>query len=338
MTLNEIRNEAKGKMGYCNSCEICDGKACTNMMPGPGAKGSGVVAIENFNAWKEIKLNMDTISDSGDITTTTEIFGKKLSIPVFVGPISNVQKNYSKLYKEHEFADIIVGRSKDAGICAFTGDSNDTNVMDAGLNAIKNNDGFGIPTIKPWDKNKVNEILLKVKEAKAFAVAMDIDGVGLKGLDYSKGLAATKNENDLHEIVNSLDVPFIVKGIMTVKGAKKAIDAGAKGIVVSNHGGRVLDGTPATANVLKEISDFAKGKCKIFVDGGIRNGIDVFKAIALGADATIIARPFVQVVFGDKENGIKTYVDSLINELKETMNMCGARKITDIDFDMVRVG
>ena len=76
---------------------------------------------------------------------------------------------------------------------------------------------------------------------------------------------------------------------MTVEGAKKALEAGASGIVVSNHGGRVLDQCPATAEVLKEIADAVKGQMKIFVDGGIRTGVDVFKALAMGADAVAIA-------------------------------------------------
>ena len=95
---------------------------------------------------------------------------------------------------------------------------------------------------------------------------------------------------ELHEIVSMSDVPFIVKGIMTVRGALKAEAAGADAIVVSNHGGRVLDQCPSTAEVLPEIVDAVKGKMKIFVDGGIRSGTDVFKALALGADGVFICR------------------------------------------------
>ena len=89
--------------------------------------------------------------------------------------------------------------------------------------------------------------------------------------------------------------PFILKGIMTVSGAKKALEAGASGIVVSNHGGRVLDQCPATAEVLPAIADAVGGRMTILVDGGIRTGMDVFKALALGADAVLIGRPFVNM-------------------------------------------
>ena len=87
----------------------------------------------------------------------------------------------------------------------------------------------------------------------------------------------------LQEIAREAGVPFILKGIMTAKGAEKAVQAGVAGIVVSNHGGRVLDDCPATEEVLPEIVEAVAGRAKVFVDGGIRTGGDVFKALALGA-------------------------------------------------------
>ena len=140
---------------------------------------------------------------------------------------------------------------------------------------------------------------------------------------------------EMKEIVEAAGVPFIVKGIMTVEGAKKALEAGAAGIVVSNHGGRVLDQCPATAEVLKEIADAVKGQMKIFVDGGIRSGVDVFKALAMGADAVIIARPYV--TSGGGEEGVKLYTDKIGAELADTMAMCGAGKLADINEKMVRL-
>ena len=112
---------------------------------------------------------------------------------------------------------------------------------------------------------------------------------------------------------------------MTVKGALKAKEAGAAAIVVSNHGGRVLDQCPATAEVLPEIAAALKGTgVKILVDGGIRTGVDVFKALALGADGVLICRPFVTAVYGGGEEGVKCYIDKLAGELADTMQMCGA--------------
>lgn len=103
-----------------------------------------------------------------------------------------------------------------------------------------------------------------------------------------------------------------------------------------DHGGRVLDQSPATAEVLPEIAAAVGGKVKIFVDGGIRTGVDVFKALALGADAVLIARPFVNAVYGGGKEGVRCLVDKLGAELKDTMEMCGAATLREITGEMIR--
>ena len=122
---------------------------------------------------------------------------------------------------------------------------------------------------------------------------------------------------------------------MTVNGAKKALEVSASGIVVSNHGGRVLDQCPATAEVLPAIADAVGDKMTILVDGGIRTGMDVFKALALGADAVLIGRPFVNMVYGGGAEGVQVYVNKLKAELEDTMAMCGAHKLSDIKRSMI---
>ena len=122
---------------------------------------------------------------------------------------------------------------------------------------------------------------------------------------------------------------------MTVKGALKAKEAGASAIVVSNHGGRVLDGCPATAEVLPEIVKAVGKDMTILVDGGIRSGLDVFKALAMGADGVVIARPFVTAVYGAGVEGVISYVEKLKAELEDVMSMCGAASIEEIDSSMI---
>ena len=136
---------------------------------------------------------------------------------------------------------------------------------------------------------------------------------------------------ELREFVEYAGIPFYIKGIMTVKGALKALDAGAAGIIVSNHGGRVLDHTPATAAVLPAIANAVGGQMKILADGGIRTGADVFKALALGADGVLIGRPFVVMTYGGQEDGIAAYVQKLKNELADCMQMTGCATLKDID-------
>lgn len=208
--------------------------------------------------------------------------------------------------------------------------------MIAATKAIRNADGVGIPTVKPWNIETIREKIKLVKESGAFAVAMDIDAAGLPFLKNLTPPAGSKTVEELREIIEMVDVPFIIKGIMTAKGALKAKEAGASAIVVSNHGGRVLDGCPATAEVLEEISDAVNGSMKIFVDGGIRSGADVFRALALGADGVIIARPFVTAVYGGAEEGVYSYIDKIGAELNDTMKMCGVSRLSEITRDCVR--
>lgn len=337
MNYSECIENARAKIGnYCKACPECNGRACRNQMPGPGAKGIGDTAIRNYDKWKEIRLNMDTLVEKRPIDTSLSLFGKEFKYPVFAGPVGAVNLHYGDCLNDVSYNDILVSACAEFGIAAFTGDGVDSNVMLAATKAIKKADGFGIPTVKPWNIELIREKLELVKESEAFAVAMDIDAAGLPFLKNLNPPAGSKSVEELREIVDAAGLPFIVKGIMTVKGALKAKEAGASAIVVSNHGGRVLDQCPATAEVLEEIADAVDGSMKIFVDGGIRSGTDVFKALALGADAVIIARPFVTAVYGGGREGVESYIQKISGELADTMAMCGVASLEEISRDCVR--
>ncbi len=337
MNYNEVLENAKKNIGeLCKACPVCNGVACKNKIPGPGAKGVGDTAIRNYSKWQEIRVNMDTICKNKTVDTSVELFGKKFEYPFFAGPVGAVTLHYSDKYNDVTYNDVLVSACAEKGIAAFTGDGTDPNVMIAATKAIKENNGIGIPTVKPWNIDTIKEKLTLVKEANSFAVAMDIDAAGLPFLKNMTPPAGSKSVSELSEIVKEAKVPFIVKGVMTVKGALKAKEAGAYAIVVSNHGGRVLDQCAATAEVLGEIVDAVNGSMKVFVDGGIRSGTDIFKALSMGADGVLICRPFVTAVYGGDKEGVKTYIDKLGAELKDTMAMCGAFSISDITRDMIR--
>ena len=337
MNYSECIENARAKIGnYCKACPECNGRACKNQMPGPGAKGIGDTAIRNYDKWKEIRLNMDTLVEKRPIDTSLSLFGKEFKYPFFAGPVGAVNLHYGDCLNDVSYNDILVSSCAEFGIAAFTGDGVDSNVMLAATKAIKKADGFGIPTVKPWNIEIIREKLELVKESGAFAVAMDIDAAGLPFLKNLNPPAGSKSVEELREIVDAAGLPFIVKGIMTVKGALKAKEAGASAIVVSNHGGRVLDQCPATAEVLEEIADAVDGSMKILVDGGIRSGTDVFKALALGADAVIIARPFVTAVYGGGREGVESYIQKISGELADTMAMCGVASLEEIKRDCVR--
>ena len=337
MTYQQVIQQARGQMGPCKACPVCDGKGCRGTIPGPGAKGIGDTAIRNYNAWQAIRLNMDTICASGQPDTRCSLLGQQFSLPVFAGPVGAVQLHYGQKYNDIDYNDILVPACREAGILAFTGDGADPAVMVAACGAVKQCGGFGIPTVKPWDAATIAEKMALVRDARALAVAMDIDAAGLPFLKNHVPPAGSKTVAELREIIAAAGVPFLIKGIMTVRGAQKALEAGAAGIVVSNHGGRVLDGTSATAEVLPEIAAAVGGRALVLVDGGIRTGLDVFRALALGADAVLIARPFVTAVYGAGADGVRAYVAQLQAELADAMSMCGARSLADISRDMVRL-
>ena len=339
MTYQEILANARTCMGpYCKSCPVCNGVACKNTVPGPGAKGLGTGFIRNYQKWQELCVNMDTICENAPIDTTFTLFGRKFAAPIFAAPVGAMKLHYGDKYDDLTYNDILVSSCAQAGIAAFTGDGVDAAVFQGAMEAIRTAGGVGVPTIKPWNQELVFEKLDLARTSGCKAVAMDIDGAGLPFLKNMTPPAGSKSVEELAEIVKLAERPFIVKGVMTVKGALKAREAGAAAIVVSNHGGRVLDQCPATAEVLPEISDALKGSgVKILVDGGIRSGVDVFKALALGADAVLICRPFVTAVYGGGEEGVKCYIDKIAGELVDTMQMCGAHSLSEISREMVRV-
>ena len=336
MNYAECIEAARGRIGnYCKACNECNGRACGSQMPGPGSKGVGDTAKRNYDKWKEIRVQMDTIAENRSVDTSLHLFGQSFRYPFFAGPVGAVQLHYGDCLNDISYNDILVSSCAEFGIAAFTGDGTDGNVMVAATEAIRKAGGLGIPTVKPWNIETIREKMKMVHESGAFAVAMDVDAAGLPFLKNLDPPAGSKTVEELHEVAQAAGVPFIVKGVMTAKGALKAKEAGASAIVVSNHGGRVLDQCPATAEVLEDIVKAVDGKAKIIVDGGIRSGVDVFKALAMGADAVLIARPFVTAVYGGAGEGVQAYIDKIGAELEDTMTMCGAANLKEITRDMV---
>lgn len=339
MNYTECVINARDRIGkYCKACPECNGRACKNQIPGPGAKGVGDTAIRNYDKWKEIRVNMDTITENKPVDTSLELFGRTFSYPFFAGPVGAVQMHYGDCYDDMSYNDLLVSACAQNGIAAFTGDGMDTNIMVAAAKAIRHADGCGIPTVKPWNLDTVREKMELVNSSGAFAAAMDIDAAGLPFLKNFNPPAGSKTVEELRTIISMTKAPFIVKGVMTVKGAMKAKEAGASAIIVSNHGGRVLDQCPATAEVLSDIAAAVGDSMKILVDGGIRSGADVFKALALGADAVVIARPFVTAVYGGGEEGVLSYIEKIGSELEDTMKMCGVSSLDEITSDCILKG
>mgnify|MGYP003294601058 CR=1 FL=1 len=330
MTYEEAILAARGNMGHCHACPVCNGIACKNTIPGPGSKGTGTVAPRNYEAWQKIYLNMDTIAPNLGVDTSIEIFGEKFDLPAFAAPIGAVTNHYGEKFNEFEYTELMAKGCRQAGIAAFTGDGLNEMFFEAGCAALEKA-GFAVPTVKPWHKDLVFKKIDYAKAHGAKVLFMDIDASGLPFLKSMTPPSGSKSVEELREFVEYAGIPFYLKGIMSVKGAEKALETGAAGIIVSNHGGRVLDHTPATASVLPAIADAVGDKMEVLVDGGIRTGHDIFKALALGAKAVLIGRPFVVAAYGGQEAGIAAYVQKLRNELADCMAMTGCATLADID-------
>lgn len=334
MTYEELLANARGNMGPCRVCPVCNGLGCKNTIPGPGSKGSGTVANRNYNAWQEILLNLDTISAVTSVDTSFELLGKKFDLPVFAAPIGAVGNHYGCMLDEADYTRMLVQGCADAGIAAFTGDGLNDIFFEAGCHAMARS-GFAIPTVKPWHRDLVFRKIDYAKSHGAAMIAMDIDASGLPFLKKMTPPSGPKTVEELREFVEYAQMPLILKGIMTVRGAEKAMEAGASAIIVSNHGGRVLDHTPATAAVLPSIAEAVKGQLPVLVDGGIRTGYDVFKALALGADAVLIGRPFVTTVYGAGAEGPAVYARKLRGELSDVMEMTGCASLKEITKEVI---
>ncbi len=126
-------------------------------------------------------------------------------------------------------------------------------------------------------------------------------------------------------------LPLLIKGVLRADDAKKAVSIGLDGIVVSNHGGRRLDGVPASIDQLPQIVEAVSGRAEIFLDSGVRRGTDVLKALALGAKAVLIGRPYAWALAADGEAGVAKVLELLREELVSAMLACGCPNIGSID-------
>ncbi len=155
------------------------------------------------------------------------------------------------------------------------------------------------------------------------------DYIGWLGENFDPSI----NWKDLEWIRDSWDGAMLIKGILDTEDARDAVRFGADGIVVSNHGGRQLDGVPSTARALPAIAEAVKGDIKILVDSGIRNGLDVVRMLALGADVTLLGRSFVFALAAQGEKGVESLLDLYASEMRVAMTLTGVKSIADLNRD-----
>ena len=187
---------------------------------------------------------------------------------------------------------------------------------------------------KEWDFESGLDIVLRFRaaeEAGAVALGVDLDGAGLVTMRLQGQPVGPKTLAQLKTIRAQTQLPFIVKGIMTVDEAKMCCEAGADCIVVSNHGGRVLDGCPGGADVLPEIAYALDGQIPILADGCVRSGVDALKLMALGANGVLVGRPLCWGAYGGGSQGVATVLQTYTQQLYQAMIMTGCPDLASID-------
>jgi L-lactate dehydrogenase (cytochrome) len=157
------------------------------------------------------------------------------------------------------------------------------------------------------------------------------DYIGWLGSNFDPSISW----KDLEWIRDFWKGPMVIKGILDPEDAKDAVRFGADGIVVSNHGGRQLDGVLSSARALPAIADAVKGQIKILADSGIRNGLDIVRAIALGADATLLGRAFIYALATSGQAGVKHLLELMEKEMRVAMTLTSVAKVADINGDLL---
>ena len=336
MTYQEVLDQARAVLApKCKVCPECNGVACRGQVPGVGSIGGGAGFTECRTFLKGIKLNMDPVHEDYQVDPSLELFGKRFSYPFFIAPIGGMPFNYTNYLTEQEYTEITVTGALESGIFAFTGDGPLDDYFPSTLPVIQAAGGTAVSTVKPWAQDKVMQRIRDLESVGCMAFAMDLDSAALVNLKLQGKPAYTKSVSELKELVSSTDMPFVAKGIMAPAAAVKCAEAGAYGIVISNHGGRIMEEFPAPCFRISEIRAAVGESLKIFVDGGIRSGADVFKCLALGADAVLIGRPYAIAAHGGRKEGVKLYTQKIASELTETMRMTDCRTLQDITIDKI---
>lgn len=333
--MQEIRAKAKERMkGFCRVCPICDGKSCVGEVPGMGGLGTAASFKANVEALRQVRLAMRCLHSVKEPDLSTNLLGLRLSMPVLAAPIGGIAFNMGctedGVVTEQSYAKAIIDGCRQAGILGCGGDGVGDVVHQSAFDAIAQAGGWGIPFIKPWDSAELDQKITKALALGCRIIGMDVDAAGLITLRKQGRPVSAKTPQELRSLTARLHeagVAFMIKGVMTVEDALLAVDAGVDALVVSNHGGRVLDHTPGTAEVLPAIAQAVAKRCTVLVDGGVRDGSDVLKMLALGADAVLIGRPFSIAACGKLQEGVFTYAEQLRSQLTQAMTLTGCPNI-----------
>jgi isopentenyl diphosphate isomerase/L-lactate dehydrogenase-like FMN-dependent dehydrogenase/biotin carboxylase len=338
LTLEEVRKRAIEKFNRaCFVCSDCNGNECRGKVPGMGSVGKGYTFSNNIQSIRKYRVIPRYLHEVKKLDMRVPFLNFDLELPLIIAPVTGARTNMGGNIEEKAFLlDTLRGAQK-AGIVAMLGDGASPEKYRMGAEAIEEASGYGIQIFKPRENEE--ESLKRIRRAEsagALAVGMDIDAATFLTMKLKGQTVEPKTLNKLKRIIGSTRLPFIVKGIMSVQDAKLAVRAGASFLYISNHGGRVMDYMPGTLEVLPEIRKAVGKRPKIIVDGGFREGIDILKGLAMGADYIAIGRPAAIAVVGGGETGLALQIEQWKQELNEAMILTGVSRIKDIGAKLVR--
>lgn len=326
-----------------------------------GGSGDEVTLAANVAAWERLRVRPHVLRDVTTVDTTTTLVGREVRTPVVVAPTAM-----------HRFA-CEEGEPATARAAAGTGA---LMVVSMAANTPLEEIARAAPGAPRWqqmymlrDRGRTRALCERAAAAGFDAIVASVDGAAVTERRRLPGGGLTPppffrfpnlappdapDDADLMGLVSDFDpsvtfadlarfhewsgLPVVVKAVLRGDDAAACVDAGAAGIAVSNHGGRILDGCIATADALPEVVEAVGGRTEVYVDGGIRNGVDVLKALALGARAVMVGRPVVWGLAIGGEAGAAGVLAQLTVELGRAMALCGAASLAEIDRDLVRSG
>jgi 4-hydroxymandelate oxidase len=319
---------------------------------------------ENHSAYDRIKLSPRMLIDVSQRDLTTTLLDQKVSMPILIAPTA-----FHRL--AHPDGELATARAASAAGTIMTLSTLSNTAVEEVAQAANGSLWFQLYVYK--DRSATEDLVRRVEAAGARALVLTVDapflgrrerdvrnrfqlpaGLSIKNMtgtpmqdvvrhETDSGLAAYVSKlinpamtwRDVEWLKSITKLPILIKGILRADDAVKAIESGVSGIVVSNHGGRQLDTAPSTIEVLPKIAEAVDNRIEIIIDGGIRRGTDVIKAIALGAKAVLIGRPVLWGLAVDGEQGVSIVLSLLRNEFDLAMALCGCRSIAEITRDLL---
>jgi isopentenyl diphosphate isomerase/L-lactate dehydrogenase-like FMN-dependent dehydrogenase len=263
--------------------------------------GAGLTLRRNREAFDRITFRPRMLVDVSRLDLSTELFGERLYAPILVAPMAR----HRRAHADAELA-TVQGAGAAKTICVVSGE----------------------PSV-PFDQ------IVKRATAPLWSQSPADAARGAKAILLNAGPGF--DWDTLRGIKGASAVPVLLKGVLSPDQALAAIDQGAQGLVVSNFGGRIVDGLPPAIDVLPRITEAVGGRVPVLVDGGFRRGTDILKALALGAKAVLVGRPILYGLAAYGADGVRAVLEMLQSELALCMGHCGKPNLASIDRSLVKI-